>query len=546
MTASSHTPPGVPSGVPSHVRPRPIVLSGFMATGKSTVGRLLAQKLGLPFLDTDDVLAREAGRSVPELFVSEGEARFRDREAALVLPLLERGTPQVLSFGGGTVTIERVRKAALERALVVTLAATPETIGKRLSTLADRPNLAAASPIDRTRDLLALRREAYAECHARIDVDHLTPDAIADRIAELATRDLLAMPLGTRSYAVELADGEPLRLRQAVDDLAPSSIVVVTDSNVRRARGPWLDAALRGVSVPVHVVELTPGEPSKTLASVARIWDEALAADADRDALVLAFGGGVVGDLAGFAASTLLRGVRCMQIATTLLAMVDSSAGGKTGFDLPRGKNLVGSFFQPSRVLLDLEHLTTLPERERIAGTAEIAKIALVENPELLVELEAAASAVARGDREALRPIVRSAVATKIRVVRDDEREQGRRALLNLGHTVGHALETAGGYARWLHGEAVAIGTALELRAAVRLGRTPRELADRAEALLTALGLPTVVSDDELRAAWPHVFSDKKRAGSAVRFPIVTAPGVAHVERLPLDTLRDALLTDRP
>lgn len=532
--------------VPSRIRPRPIVLSGFMATGKSTVGRILANELGLPFVDTDEVLAREACRSVPELFVSEGEARFRDREAALVLPLLDDDAPRVLSFGGGTMTIERVRKTALERALVVTLEASPETIVRRLSSLADRPNLAAASPLDRTRDLLALRRDAYAECHARIAVDDLSPEAIAGRIAELATHDRLAMPLGTRSYAIELADGEPLRLRQAIDELAPSSIVVVTDTNVRRARGPWLDAALRGLSTPVHVIELNPGEPEKTLASVARIWDEALAAGADRDALVLAFGGGVVGDLAGFAASTLLRGVRCVQIATTLLAMVDSSAGGKTGFDLPRGKNLVGSFFQPSRVVLDLEHLTTLPERERIAGTAEIAKIALVENADLFARLEATAADVARGDRDALRPIVRSAVATKIRVVRDDEREQGRRALLNLGHTVGHALETAGGYARWLHGEAVAIGTAIELRAAAHLGRTPRALAERTEALLTALGLPVTVARNELVAAWPHVFSDKKRAGSTVRFPIVTAPGVAHVERIPLEDLRAAVLAAVP
>jgi len=529
-------------GAPRLALARPLVLSGFMATGKSTVGNLVAARLGVPFVDTDACLAEQAGMRIGELFASEGEARFREREAQLVLPLLEDASPRVIGFGGGTVTISRVRHKALERATVVTLTATAETIVARVPSLPDRPNLLAASPLERARDLLTLRRDAYGECHATVATEGRTPEEIAEQVLAIATRETLAMPLGTRTYVVELTDGEPARLTAALEELAPSSLLVVTDSNVSAARGAWLEQALAPLSVPRHVVTITPGEQSKTLATVSRIWDEALAHGIDRDAVVVAFGGGVVGDLAGFAASTLLRGTRCVQIATSLLAMVDSSVGGKTGFDHAAGKNLIGAFFQPSRVLVDFEHLTTLPSRERAAGLAEVVKIALVQDASLFGLLEQNADAIRAGDRDAIRPVVRAAIEAKIRVVRDDERETGARALLNLGHTVGHALESHGGYARLLHGEAVAIGTVLELGATEHLGLTAAGVAARAKALFERLGLPTEVSQEDLIAAWPFVLSDKKRAATTLKLPIVSVIGAGSVARLPIDALRNALV----
>ncbi len=523
---------------------RPLVLSGFMATGKSTIGRILAERLGVPFLDTDARLVEETGKAVSDLFTSEGEARFRDREAALVLPMLADPTPRVIAFGGGTATIPRVRHAALEAFTVVTLTARPETVVARVSSLAGRPNLLTASPLLRASDLLTLRREAYAECHVAIATEDRSPEQIADLVLEAVAVDALAMPLGVRSYAIELTDGQPARLAKAVTDLGASSLLVVTDQNVAAARGAWLEQALGGLGLRRQTVTITPGEPSKTLATVARIWDEALHHGLDRDALVVAFGGGVVGDLAGFAASTLLRGLRCVQIPTSLLAMVDSSVGGKTGFDHETGKNLIGSFFQPSRVVVDLEHLTTLPPRERAAGLAEVVKIALVRDVALLEALERDATRIAAGDRDALRPILRAAIAAKVRVVRDDERESGDRALLNLGHTVGHALETHGGYSRLLHGEAVAVGTVLELAASERLGLTAHGTSARAAALLAQLGLPTSAAPEEVREAWPFVLSDKKRAATTVKLPVVTEPGRGTVARVALSVLHDALLPD--
>jgi 3-dehydroquinate synthase len=275
---------------------------------------------------------------------------------------------------------------------------------------------------------------------------------------------------------------------------------------------------------------------------VTKIWDAALTAGIDRQAVVLAFGGGVVGDMAGFAASTLLRGVRCVQIATTLLAMVDSSVGGKTGFDHASGKNLLGAFFQPARVILDLEHLSTLSARERAAGLAEVVKIALVRDLPLLDLLEKEAGKIASGDRMVLREVVRRSVIAKMRVVREDEHELGVRALLNLGHTVGHALEAHGGYSKWLHGEAVAMGTVIELEAAARLGLGATDAAKRAGELLRRFQLPTTASKDDLETSWPYVMMDKKRTRTAVKLPVVTKLGEGRVERVELTALRDAVL----
>jgi 3-dehydroquinate synthetase len=234
--------------------------------------------------------------------------------------------------------------------------------------------------------------------------------------------------------------------------------------------------------------------------------------------------------------------VRFVQVPTTLLSMVDSSVGGKTGCDHAVGKNLIGAFHQPSAVVADLAHLSTLAPRERAAGLAEVVKIALATDSPLLEQLERHAGALARGETAALLPVVRAAIEAKIRIVRDDERESGPRALLNLGHTVGHAVEAHGGYARWLHGEAVAIGTVVEMRATAALGWTPAALVERGEALFKALGLPTHVERAELVASWPYVASDKKRTRDAVRLPIVTGAGISHVERVELAALKGAVL----
>jgi shikimate kinase/3-dehydroquinate synthase len=250
----------------------------------------------------------------------------------------------------------------------------------------------------------------------------------------------------------------------------------------------------------------------------------------------------VVGDLTGFAASTLFRGVPFVGSPTTLLGMVDASIGGKTGFDLPSGKNLVGTIHQPSRVVCDLAHLATLQAREVTAGLAEIVKIALLADADLFARIEADAPRLARGDLEALFPVVRRAIEHKARFVAEDEQDAGVRTLLNLGHTVGHALEAHGGFARLLHGEAVSLGIVVELAAAERLGLTDGKVVAAASRVLAALGLPTHADRSEVRGAWGFTAQDKKRAGGALDWPIASRVGEGRVVRIEADKLRDAVL----
>ncbi len=522
---------------------RSVILSGFMATGKSTVGARLSARVGMPFIDTDDVLAREAGCTVGELWSRIGESEFRAREVALVAQLLRDETPRIIAFGGGTVTSRVARHLALDRALLVTLTAPPETCIARVKDVTGRPNLnVGGDPTARARELLAQRQEAYAESHLTLATETLEPEAQVDAIVALLARDPLVVPLGSRSYTIDVACDAPALVTDAIARVAPSSLIVVTDANVQRARGAAFEAALHGLAIPKTRVPLAAGEQHKTIASVSTIWDAALGAGLDRDALVIAFGGGVIGDLAGFAASALLRGVRLLQVPTTLLAMVDASVGGKTGFDHPAGKNLVGTFYQPSGVVVDVAHLSTLPVRERIAAAAEIVKIALVADAFLLEALEGSAELLKSGAPSSLLSIVRRAIVGKIRIVRDDEREHGRRALLNLGHTVGHALEAHGGYRRYLHGEGVALGMMAELQATTALGLTPPGIVERVRSLLARLGLPVEVSRAELAASWPFVNADKKRAGSSLRLPVVTSAGEATLRTIPLAELQSAVL----
>ena len=337
----------------------------------------------------------------------------------------------------------------------------------------------------------------------------------------------------------------PLRLREA--GLAPGLALVVTDETVAGLYLGALADALRADGWrPVPVV-VAPGEGSKSLETFAAVVDACLAAGPDRATPLLALGGGVVGDLGGFAASTLLRGVPLAHLPTTVLAQVDSAIGGKTGVNTGRGKNLVGTFYPPRFVLADPATLQTLPERERRSGLAEVVKHALLDGGPLLDRLESEWERV--GEAGVLAAVVREAAAVKARVVSADERESGARAFLNFGHTLGHALEAAAGYGVLTHGEAVALG----MRAALHLSASLAEGVDvgaalpepwaRMDRLVARLGAPPVpagVTDEALLAA---MGADKKRDAGGLRFVVLDAPGAARLASGLPDALVRAAMT---
>lgn len=302
----------------------------------------------------------------------------------------------------------------------------------------------------------------------------------------------IRVELGDRSYPIRLGVG--LSLAETLRPLAATSALLVTDAQVdARHAGPVL-RALESAGIRVCKAVVPAGEASKNLAQAGDLLSRAAAARLDRKTLVVALGGGMVGDLAGLVAALYLRGVRLVQVPTTLLAMVDSSVGGKTAVNLPEGKNLVGAFHQPSAVHIDPAFLKTLPSREYLSGLAEIVKYGVIRDRALIEQMERAVSAVRAGAPETILPLIRRSCEIKAEIVCADERESGPRAILNFGHTLAHALETVVGYGRYLHGEAVSIGMVFALEVSVRAHGLARLEADRVIRLLQALGLPVRVS----------------------------------------------------
>jgi shikimate kinase/3-dehydroquinate synthase len=509
-----------------------IFLSGMMGTGKSTVARQLAAQLGVEPVDLDARIAARAGTSIPEIFRAEGEEAFRRLEAEEARALLDEGRPTVVALGGGTVTRDDTRRMLLRHGTLITLSAPAEELARRLAGTTGRPLLESGESAQILADLLEERAAVYAECHAEVRTEGRDPAAVAREVLAVARRRPIVVPLGRRTYRVEIGAGVLATLGSRLQRHVPGAVVLVTDENVHR---PWAARAIEHAEEAgrkVVPVVLTPGEAHKTIAAVEAIWDAALDAGVDRRAGVLAVAGGVPGDLAGFAAATLLRGVRFAQVPTSLLAMVDSSVGGKTGFDRPQGKNLVGAFHQPEFVLVDVDTLATLPDEEMSAGLAEVLKAAWLESEEAVAGLERDAAALRAKEPAAVERAIRMAVQLKADVVAEDEREAGTRMVLNLGHTIGHAIEAASDFTI-RHGEAVGLGLLAAFRIAAGLGDPDAPLHERrCERLLRAFGLPTDLDRHLDERTLAFVGADKKRAAGKVRFVVPGPPG--RVERVPL------------
>jgi 3-dehydroquinate synthase len=336
--------------------------------------------------------------------------------------------------------------------------------------------------------------------------------------------------LGPRSYDIEIGAGQLARAGQFLAARAEvSHAVVITDANVVRPYAEQVQDVLASAKTRVDLAVIEPGEPSKSVAAAASLWERLLHAGADRKSVVVAVGGGVVGDLAGFVAATYARGLPFFQVPTTLLAQVDSSVGGKVGIDLPEAKNMVGAFLQPLGVLIDPATLTTLDDREYRAGLGEVVKYGVILDAEFFAFLENSADAVLRRDPEVLQTVIARCCRLKADVVQRDEFERtGLRAVLNYGHTFGHAFEALSGYGRLLHGEAVALGMLCACRLAGRLGRVDRTTVDRQARLLAALGLATALPALDPGQVLRTMMHDKKVQHG--RLHLVLPSRLGHVE----------------
>lgn len=542
-----------------------VVLIGPTGSGKSSIGRLLAMLLRWQFLDLDEEIMRISGMSVPEIFAREGETGFRDREtAALEAVTLRRRI--VVATGAGIV--ERAGNRALlhVNSRVVALLASPETIWNRLLQQAgspteigrQRPMLAGSAPLRRLHELSARRAPFYALADETLVVEDLSPTEGAARIAaSLVGRGMLpggsvestCLHVQTQQgpgYDIVVGWSAITTLPERLTRLGvPKRVHIIADDTVGALYEPPLLTALEDAGFAPLVCRVPPGESSKSSARLDAIYDWLAARHAERNEAILALGGGVVGDLAGFAAATWLRGVPLVQVPTSLLAQVDASIGGKVAINHHQGKNLIGAFYPPRLVLSDPALLMTLPDRQYIEGLAEVVKHGVALDAEYFAALERSATALLRRDPAALTRAIAGSAAIKAGIVQEDEREGERdgRILLNYGHTIGHALEAVTGYGSWLHGEAVAAGMSVAARLGVRLGVTPAEVVERQEKLLTYLGLPTSLEGVSVNALIGAALWDKKVRQGAVRWVLPTALGrSAVVGDVPLEDVREALL----
>jgi shikimate kinase / 3-dehydroquinate synthase len=544
--------------------PRRIFLTGFSFSGKSRVAPIVAGSLGWRAVDLDDLIEEAAGKPVPAVLVEEGEPGFRLRETeALRQSCL--GNEVVVATGGGVVLAEENRRLMAESGFVVCLEARPETVFARLQqpdghNESERPLLRDADPLGRIRHLKALRQPLYALADHTVHTDDITPELVAEevvrawrRFAECLTYDGDRLAGGPSVASIVLARDVPIEeagpvcsvateaarypvfagwdtMDKLADKLSEAGLervlYLVTDSNVHRHYGGPVTDILSGGGFAVHTHVVPAGEASKTLESASRIYTWLAGHKAERGQAVLALGGGVVGDLAGFAAATYLRGMPFVQIPTSLLSMVDASIGGKVAVDRPEAKNLVGAFYQPRLVFADVATLRTLPERELTSGWAEVIKHALIMDPELLSTLEEHVEELRTLEPAITTDVVRRSMALKAQVVAEDERETaGRRSILNYGHTAGHALEAATQYQALLHGEAVAWGMLVVAEIGRRLGLTPPALAERQEALLRRYAILRPLPSVDSEAVLVAMSLDKKVTGKSVRWVLLADVG---------------------
>ena len=496
-----------------------IYIYGPPGVGKSTVGKILAESLNLPFVDVDEEIEQAANATIPEIFASEGEEAFRDKEERALKGV---GETSVVSLGGGAL-LRRASRNHLRDEQVICLGASLATLTERLQKDGDQRPLLKENALA---TFLDGRKAHYASFSIQLDTENRTPAESADEIQKRLGR-FYFRGMG-QGYAARVENGGLNNLAELLNEHGcKPPYMLICDSDVAP-----IYAEKVAQTVDARTVVFPAGEKHKTIETMTQLWRDLISAGMERGGTILALGGGITNDMAGFAAATIMRGAAWVSIPTSLLSMVDASLGGKTGANLPEGKNLVGAFYPPKLVLADPETLQTLPEAEICNGLAEVVKHGVIADPELLKNLtikNTTPSRVQASTKFDWAELVIRAMGVKIRIIEEDPYEQGIRAALNFGHTIGHSIESLTNYGI-RHGEAVGIGMVAEARLAEHLGIAKSGLADEIAETLVSLGLPTEIPSEisalDLVAAMQ---SDKKKSKGVVKFALPVKIGEMRV-----------------
>ncbi len=530
-----------------------IVLVGMMGAGKTTVGRMLAKQLGKTFIDSDEEIQKRTGVKISHIFDVEGEEGFRQRESCVIQDLVKLDNI-VLATGGGAVLRADNREALQQNGTVIYLKSGVHDLWQRTRHDHNRPLLQTANPRARLQELFEQRDPIYTTVADHII--HTGKQSVQILIARLIkkisaqdqpkqathTMQTLNVGLAERSYQIHIGQDLISRIELLLKHIPHKRVAIVSNTTVAPLYLERLSNALTGNGIQVQAIVLPDGEQYKNSESLNTIYDALLSNRCERNTPLIALGGGVIGDLTGFAAATYLRGVPFIQIPTTLLAQVDSSVGGKTGINHPLGKNMIGAFYQPQAVVADVATLNTLPDKELRAGIAEVIKYGLIRDLPFLEWLEQNIEKLLQRDPDALQYAIVRSCQNKADVVGADERESGERALLNLGHTFGHAIENAMGYGVWLHGEAVAAGTIMAADLSGRLGWLTQQDVERTKNLFMRSGLPVQGPRLGTEKYLQLMGLDKKVADGKIRFVLLKTLGQAVItDEVPVELLSQTL-----
>ena len=515
-----------------------IILVGMMGAGKTTVGKLLAKQLGKTFIDSDEEIQRRTGVTIPHIFDVEGEAGFRSRESCVIQDLLKLDNI-VLATGGGAILSANTRPMMKQNGVVVYLKSSVHDLWQRTRHDHNRPLLQTENPRAKLQELHALRDPLYAETadviiHTGKQSVQILLEKLQHKLESFNQMNenekavqTLNLELAERSYSIHIGSGLLDNVELLVPHIPHKRAVIVSNTTVAPLYLQGLSEKLASQGVQVQSVILPDGEQYKNSESLNSIYDALLAARSERSTPLIALGGGVIGDITGYAAATYLRGVPFIQIPTTLLSQVDSSVGGKTGINHPLGKNMIGAFYQPRVVLADTATLNTLPDNELRAGIAEVIKYGLIRDLPFLEWLEANMEKLLARDTAALQYAIAHSCRNKAEIVGADERESGERALLNLGHTFGHAIENGMGYGVWLHGEGVAAGTVMAADLSQRLDWLDSQDVLRVRKLFERAGLPVTGPRLGAEKYLQLMGLDKKVEDGKIRFILLKSLGNA-------------------